>query len=170
MRASPAHRGVLFNPNNVGETLLIEPREPFFSYKFAVHGEGVDVFCWDDFEELFHQSDPLFLIGISPFAFLWQDFPHDRDRDLADDDREDEEVDRFVTELPVGSIEGEEVAVLGFWNALKNESTDGEKAKIGAQKEVLESSVAALIGARASIFGGGELDEIDAAMLHRRGD
>ena len=34
----------------------------------------------------------------------------------------------------------------------------------------METPITALIGARASVFGGGKLDEIDAAMLHRRGD
>ena len=89
----------------------------------------MDVFCGNDFEELFHQGDPLFLIGVSPFAFLWQDLPHDWDRNFADHDREDEEVDRLVTELPVGSVESEEVAVLGLWDALEDEFTDGAKAQ-----------------------------------------
>lgn len=115
----------------------------------------MDVFCGDDSEELFHQSDPLFLIGVPPFAFLWQDLPHDWDRNLANHDREDEEVDRFVTELPVGSVESKKVAVRGLGDAFKDELADGAKAKSGAQKEVLETSVAAFIGARASVFGGG---------------
>ena len=128
----PAHSGVLFNPNNVDEALLIEPREPFFAYKFAIHGKHLDVFCRDNFEEPFHQSDPLFLIGISSFAFLWQDLPCDRDRDLANDDCEDKEVDRLVTEFPVGSVKSEEIAVLGFWDALQDEFADRGKTKLGA--------------------------------------
>lgn len=130
----------------------------------------MDVFCGDDFEKLCHQSDPLFLLGVSSFAFFRQDGPDYRDRDLADDDGEDEEVDRLTTELPVGPVESEEIAVLGFWDALKNEAADGAKTKTGAQKEVLEASIAAFIGARAPVFSGGKLNEVDAAMFHHRDD
>ena len=106
-------------------------------------------------KELLDEADALFCIRVSLFGSLRQNTPHQRDRDFSNDDSNNEEVDITAAELPVGSVHCEEITFFGFGESWQNASGEVCEGQDAVQKEVLEASVTAFVGAMIAIVSSG---------------
>ena len=83
--------------------LALEPSEPLGADKFPVSYQAVDLVAAKHLQELTEQLDALLGIGVTLFG---QELPEKRKSDAAMDGGQDEEVDRYLSKHPLGSVQG----------------------------------------------------------------
>ena len=86
-----------------GDVVGSQPGEPLGADKFAVRYQAVDLVAAKHLKELTEQLDTLLGIGVAPFG---QELPEKRKGDAIVDDGQDEEVDRYLSKHPLGSVQG----------------------------------------------------------------
>ena len=86
-----------------GMWLARKPSEPLGADKFPVRYQAVDLVAAKHLEELTEQLDTLLGIGVTLFG---QELPEKRKGDAAMDGGQDEEVDRYLSKHPLGSVQG----------------------------------------------------------------
>jgi hypothetical protein len=81
---------LLFNPHDIGQILVIEPRKPFLSHELPVHCQNFNVTGRQDGEKLFGQAFPLGGIRISTLALLGENRPNDWNGNITNDNGMDD--------------------------------------------------------------------------------
>lgn len=119
---SPPDIGVFLEPDDVGDVVLIQVGQPLLPNEFPIKSESMNVAGRKNPQELRHEADALFCVGVSTLCFLGQNSPNDGNGDLANDDTDGQEVDRLATEFPIGAIHRENVSLVWLRNALENKA------------------------------------------------